>query len=167
MLVKICCIPSVGYWVCIRVSNNKTSWREYTDICRQSIGNEIPLASWMAVTIKACLSYQPRLSHLSRGTRRERITLHFEPDHSTEGKPISYLPRWAHPTGVGARSQGTCTLQENPWWANPCMSARWTEAKMKPNRKHKNGCWSSLFHIFTKIPLEQQCGTLITKMSSV
>lgn len=48
MLVKICCIPSVGYWVCIRVSNNKTSCREHTDICRPSIGNEIPLASWMA-----------------------------------------------------------------------------------------------------------------------
>ena len=72
-----------------------------------------------------------------------------------------------HTLQVGARSQGTCTLQENPWWANPCMNARWTETKMKPNRKLKNGCWSSLFHIFTKIPLEQQCGTLITKMSSV
>lgn len=164
MLVKICCSPCVGYWVCLRVSNNKTSWREYTDVCRQSTGNEIPLASWMALTSNACLSYQPRLLHLSRGTRRERITLSFVRAHSMEGNPSVICPD-EHTLWAGARSQGTCVPKHVPDGQTPARTLH--EQKHKSNRKHKNGCWSSLFHIFMTIPLEQQRGTLITKMSSV
>ena len=118
------------------------------------------------LTIKACLSYQPRLLHLSRETRRERITLSFVPAHSKEGNPSAICPD-EHTLWVGARSQGTCALQARTWWANPRKNAGWTEAQTKANGKHKNGCWSSLFNIFTKIPLEQKCGALITKISAV
>lgn len=59
----------------------------------------MPLASQMALVPKACLSYQPRLWHLSRGTRRDRITLYCVPARGTVGKPITHPPRQAHPTG--------------------------------------------------------------------
>lgn len=163
MLVRMCCIPNVRYWVSGLLTIKPHGGTKQTGAGSQEETRCLWHPRWL---------WFPRPAFL---ISPDCGTCHVEHEGTGSHCTVCLLVvQWENPSLIHPDKhtlQGRCYACEAPRHVYtrstyPCVSAEWTKAKLKANRNEKIGCWSS-FHKFTKIPLEQQCGRLIAKMSSV